>query len=63
MEDCENCGGTGWVKLLCAHCNGSGEGMHDGTKCWECKGSGVIPWECSECSGTGQICQLDDEDE
>ena len=25
---------------LCAWCNGSGEGMHDGTTCTHCKGSG-----------------------
>lgn len=25
----------------CPNCNGSGEGMHDGTKCNMCKGSGV----------------------
>jgi len=25
----------------CPHCNGSGEGMHDGTTCSFCKGSGV----------------------
>ena len=26
---------------LCGHCNGSGEGMHPGTRCQWCKGSGV----------------------
>lgn len=25
----------------CQHCNGSGEGSHDGTRCGYCKGSGV----------------------
>ena len=25
---------------LCPNCNGSGEGMHDGTTCTHCKGSG-----------------------
>ena len=28
-------------ELTCPHCNGSGEGMHDGTTCTHCKGSGV----------------------
>ena len=26
---------------ICIHCNGSGEGMHDGTRCSVCHGSGV----------------------
>lgn len=25
----------------CMVCNGSGEGMHDGTRCYSCNGSGV----------------------
>lgn len=25
----------------CQHCNGSGEGSHDGTRCGYCNGSGV----------------------
>jgi DnaJ-class molecular chaperone len=28
---------------LCTQCNGSGEGMHDGSTCSSCKGSGVDP--------------------
>lgn len=28
--------------VLCVHCNGSGEGMYDGTTCSMCGGSGVI---------------------
>jgi len=28
-------------EVLCSHCNGSGEGMYDGTRCTSCKGSGV----------------------
>ena len=27
--------------LICIQCNGSGEGMYDGTKCKKCGGSGV----------------------
>jgi len=30
-----------YEELTCPHCNGSGEGMHDGTTCTFCKGSGV----------------------
>ena len=26
---------------ICTHCNGSGEGMYDGTRCRSCGGSGV----------------------
>jgi hypothetical protein len=27
---------------ICAQCNGSGEGQHDGTRCMSCKGKGTI---------------------
>jgi hypothetical protein len=27
---------------LCAQCNGSGEGQHDGTRCMTCKGKGTV---------------------
>lgn len=27
---------------LCAHCNGSGEGMYEGSRCSFCKGSGEV---------------------
>jgi len=27
----------------CPQCNGSGEGMHEGTKCSRCHGSGCLP--------------------
>lgn len=27
---------------ICGNCNGSGEGMHDGTKCYVCKGGGSV---------------------
>ena len=27
---------------LCSACNGSGEGMYDGTRCSSCGGSGVV---------------------
>lgn len=31
-EDCDD---------ICPGCNGSGEGMYDGTRCSRCKGRGV----------------------
>lgn len=30
---------------ICVHCNGSGEGMYDGTTCHYCKGRGEEPLE------------------
>lgn len=33
--------------LLCLICNGSGEGMYDGSTCRTCKGSGEVPCECA----------------
>lgn len=52
---CGNCNGTGPLDnddlcdkcrpepvedLVCARCNGSGEGSYDGSRCTECRGSG-----------------------
>ena len=28
---------------LCTNCNGSGEGMYDGSRCYVCKGKGTVP--------------------
>jgi DnaJ-class molecular chaperone len=28
-------------EIICSNCNGSGEGMHDGTRCYECHGTGT----------------------
>lgn len=39
---------------LCFECNGSGEGMHDGTTCRRCRGRGSVPIEVED---------EDDEDE
>lgn len=52
--DCENCEGTGFIEGSCGQCNGSGEGMYDGSICGACKGSGVGYEECDECNGTGE---------
>ncbi len=42
FRECETCEGTGEIdNPICPQCNGSGEGMHDGTKCSRCGGSGV----------------------
>ena len=30
---------------ICPQCNGSGEGMHDGSICTRCRGSGVVEFE------------------
>ena len=27
---------------ICPNCNGSGEGKHDGTKCYQCNGTGEV---------------------
>lgn len=26
---------------FCGYCSGSGEGMHDGSRCWACGGTGI----------------------
>lgn len=33
---------------ICSWCNGSGEGMYDGSSCSKCKGSGCEPVEREE---------------
>ena len=30
------------LEQLCTACDGSGEGQHDGTRCYKCKGSGEV---------------------
>jgi DnaJ-class molecular chaperone len=27
---------------ICSNCNGSGEGMHEGSRCYVCKGRGTV---------------------
>ena len=53
--DCEN----GYVDRTCGFCNGSGEGMADGSVCQFCKG-GSYKEQCERCDGTGE---LDEEQE
>lgn len=42
--DCLKCYDEG--TLSCSNCNGSGEGMADGSHCLDCKGSGQISCSC-----------------
>ena len=28
---------------ICSACNGSGEGMYDGSTCYKCRGAGIEP--------------------
>lgn len=46
VEVCEHCQDEG--TLICSTCNGSGEGMYDGSTCRTCKGKGEVPCECTE---------------
>jgi len=46
MSDCNLCHDE--ATLTCPDCNGSGEGMYDGTTCRTCKGGGAVPCECQE---------------
>lgn len=43
---CDECEETGLLKLTCSTCNGSGEGMYDGSRCITCKGSGLETVKC-----------------
>jgi RecJ-like exonuclease len=36
------------MSVLCNHCDGSGEGRHDRTRCDVCRGKGVLP-VCARC--------------
>ena len=38
---CDICENNGYIEDICGYCNGSGEGMYDGSTCYQCKGSGV----------------------
>jgi DnaJ-class molecular chaperone len=31
-----------WESVICSTCNGSGEGMHEGSTCSSCGGSGEV---------------------
>ena len=62
--DCESCGGSGWDREECSHCDGAGEVEYDEgegmEECCECDGSGEIESDCRNCGGE---CQLSSETE
>ena len=43
--------GLGYESVICTACNGSGEGMYDGSTCGVCGGEGEI---CAACNGSGE---------
>lgn len=53
-KECPECE-SGMVEAHCGHCNGSGEGMYDGSRCRICKGSGDAAYECEKCGGSGEV--------
>jgi len=44
---CELCEDAGYTHELCTHCNGSGEGSYDGSRCPVCGGWGQMSVKCS----------------
>lgn len=53
--ECLTCEGNGKMDELCNTCNGSGEGMHDGSHCRICRGEGSKLVQCIECGGSGEV--------
>ncbi len=53
--ECDECEGLGWVASLCPTCNGSGEGMWDGSSCRDCRRNGEVKRECGKCGGDGHL--------
>lgn len=47
VDKCEKCE-NGIIDDLCGACNGSGEGMYDGSSCRVCKGTGSA-WAYCDC--------------
>ena len=47
--NCKTCDGEGCVDYICNSCNGSGEGMYDGSTCHACRGNGEYRDECPDC--------------
>lgn len=43
---CDKCDDVGHTEATCPHCNGSGEGHQDKSKCSNCRGDGVVYIEC-----------------
>lgn len=59
---CPACDGAGGFDEMCSTCNGSGEGMYDGSTCRRCKGWGGWPEPCHACEGTGLV-DVDEEED
>jgi len=55
MRDCPVCDGEGQIEEHCRQCEGSGEGLHDGTTCRQCGGAGGIHERCENCGGNGEV--------
>lgn len=49
MKECLKCNGEDYIEETCIGCNGSAEGMGDGSTCIYCKGSGVNYYSCPNC--------------
>ncbi len=48
---------------LCWKCDGSGEGMYDGSVCSRCKGTGVLPVEVDDEEGASEHYRMKREEE
>lgn len=59
MIECELCGDIGFTIEICPTCSGSGEGLYDGSRCFECKGKGEITIVC-DC-GAGKDFEMSQE--
>ena len=59
MHDCPVCNGEGQIEEHCNQCDGSGEGLHDGTTCRTCGGDGGMHERCESCGGNGEMETLD----
>ena len=56
--ECPECEGKGFIEDTCGNCNGSGEGIADGTTCKACKGSGIERYTCQDCDeGYIEVCE------
>jgi hypothetical protein len=57
---CDKCDNTGFIEEICINCNGSGEGMGDGSTCNVCKGKGIQIIECDCEYGSNILFYKDD---
>lgn len=53
--NCPECGGHGIVYYDCNVCNGTGEGIREGTTCQICHGRGGGYLYCHICGGSGYV--------